>query len=98
MKLLNTILYANGAIGIGMLVTSAYLYHDTNQFINQSLKADGTVVDLVRGRSNSSRMSSSSTQGTSRSGTYAPVVEFKTEAGDTVEFVSSTSSNPPSYR
>lgn len=94
MKLLNIVLPVFALIGIGMLGGAGYSYYTTNQFIEQSLKTEGIVVDLVRSRS-SSRTSGSNRRKTSRG--YAPVVEFTTESGDTIEFVSSTSSNPPKF-
>jgi len=71
-------------IGLGMLVGSFFLYQNTVSFLETAIKADGVVVDLVRSRNSDST-------------TYAPTVRFKTNRGNTIEFTSTTSSNPPSY-
>jgi hypothetical protein len=92
-KLHKIVLPVFGLIGIGMLGGAGNSYHTTSQFIDQSLKAEGLVVDLVRSRSS---RSGSHKRRTSRG--YAPVVEFTTESGDTIEFVSSTSSSPPRFK
>lgn len=67
-----------------MLVGAYFLLTGTQDFLKTAVSAQGTVVELQRSRS-------------SDSDTYAPVVEFQTKDGSTVEFISSTSSNPPSY-
>ncbi len=67
-----------------MLVGAYFLYANTQDFLKSALTADGTVIELVRSRSTDSV-------------TYRPVVEFKTRDGSTIEFVSSSGSNPPSY-
>jgi hypothetical protein len=96
-KLLNIVLPIFGLIGIGMLGGAGYSYNNTNQFIDQSIKTDGIVVDLVRSHSIRSRPTVSGSSSRKLRRGYSPVVEFTTESGDTVEFVSSTSSNPPDF-
>lgn len=51
---------------------------------NQGIQAQGIVVDLQENYD-------------SDGSTYAPVVQFKTDSGQSVEFVSSYSSSPPDY-
>ncbi|NOZ10186.1 MAG: DUF3592 domain-containing protein [Gammaproteobacteria bacterium] len=84
MKALSIIKYIFSIIGLGMLVGAYYLYQNTQSFLESAVATNGTVVKLVRSKSNNST-------------TYAPVVQFKTEKGELVEVTSSTSSNPPGY-
>ena len=88
MKTLNFIKYIFTIIGLGMLVGTFFIYKNTASFLETAVTAEGTVVDLRE--SSSSNSSSSSIM-------YAPVVSFKDDQGKTIEFTSSTSSNPPSY-
>ena len=71
-------------IGTLLLVGAYYLYKNTAEFIESATTAEGIVVEMIKERSDNSYM-------------YKPRVEFKTETGKVVEFMSSTSSNPPSY-
>jgi len=84
MKTLKIIKYLFSFIGLAMLVGSFFVYQNASDFLNGAVKADGVVVDLVASRSSDST-------------TYAPRIRFKTIEGSMIEFVSSTSSNPPSY-
>ncbi|HKS29886.1 MAG TPA: DUF3592 domain-containing protein [Pyrinomonadaceae bacterium] len=73
-------------IGLGLLVASVFVYLNTRNFINASAKAQGTVIAHAQGRSSDGDV------------TYAPVISFRTESGQTVEFksgTSSTSASPP---
>ncbi len=81
---MKVIKYVFGGIGLAMLVGAYFLFTGTQNFLKTAVSAQGTVVELHRSRS-------------SDSDTYAPVVEFQASDGSTVEFTSSTSSNPPSY-
>lgn len=90
MKTLIFIKYFFAIIGFGMIVGSFFLYQNTTTFLKNAITTEGVVIELVRSRSSSSSSSGSSY-------TYAPTVRFKTNQGTTVEFTSSTSSNPPSY-
>ncbi len=69
-----------------LLGAGGYSYHRTKKFLENSAAAKGTVVDLA--------------PRSSRSGgpTYAPVVRFKTERGETITTYGSLASSPPSYR
>lgn len=75
-----------------MLVGAFYWYQNTLQFTQKALKAEGIVIDLIESRS-----STSSNIGSSSSYTYAPKVHFNTQQGQTITFITSSSSNPPSY-
>lgn len=85
MKVLNIIKYVFSAVGLGMLVGAFFLYRSTSSFLEEAVAAPGTVIELLPVRSDDSY-------------TYKPVVRFTTESGRDVEFASSSSSNPPSYR
>lgn len=80
--------YVFSIVGLGLLVGAFILFTNTKHFLEDALTTDGTVIELVRSRSSSN---------SSDSITYKPVVEFVTQDGTTVEFMSSSGSNPPSY-
>lgn len=84
MKVIAIVKYTFTLIGIGMLAGAFLLYKSTSSFLAEATKTEGTVVDLIRSQS-------------SNSTTYRPVVHFLGQNGQTIEFVSSTGSNPPSY-
>ena len=83
MKILSIIKYLFSLVGLGMLVGAFYLYSNTRAFLETAAKAEGTVTELVRSRSNDST-------------TYRPVVRFS-QNGHQFEFTSSSGSNPPGY-
>ncbi len=85
------IFYLFGLIGAGLLAGSFYAYQHTASFIDAALTAEGEVIDLARSTSSGSGSSSGGS-------TYAPVVLFTAANGESYEFTSSASSNPPSYR
>lgn len=85
MKVLSIIKYIFTFIGIAMLVGAFLVYQNTSEFIASALKAEGHVIDF-----NANRSSNSST-------TYAPVIKFVASDDKEYKFVSSVSSNPPSY-
>ena len=72
------------AIGGGMLIGTYYLYNSTTDFIDKATEAQGTVVELIESYSDGV--------------TYRPRVEFTTESGTLINFVSTTGSNPPSFQ
>lgn len=84
MRTISIVKYTFTVVGLGMLVGAFFLFTNTQAFLKSALTADGTVVELVRSRS-------------SDSDTYRPVVKFLTQDGSTIEFTSSSGSNPPSY-
>jgi hypothetical protein len=61
-----------------------FWYNSNTAFLERAITTEGTVVDLVVNRSSDSR-------------SYSPVVEFVSQEGRLVEFVSQTGSNPPDY-
>lgn len=92
MKALKIVQYALMLIGAAMLAGTFYWVQNTYQFTQKALKAQGTVIDLIESRS-----SSSSSTNSSSGYTYAPKVQFTTEQGQEITFITSSSSNPPSY-
>jgi hypothetical protein len=72
------------AVGIGMLAGTVFLYTNTNAFLKDAIKAEGTVIELIPSYSDGST-------------TYRPAVRFIDQQGKAIEFASSSSSNPPSY-
>jgi hypothetical protein len=88
MKALSIVKYVFLLIGLGMLTGAFFMYRNTSQFLETAVTAQGTVVELVESRSSDS---------SSNSIMYAPVVNFIDKKGVEVKVYSSTSSNPPSY-
>ena len=84
MKTIAIIKYVFLLVGIGMLAGSLSWYQNTQSFVAQAVKAEGTVVELLRSSSSDSI-------------TYRPVVHFSNQNGEQIEFTSSAGSNPPSY-
>ncbi len=84
MKVLSIVKYIFTVAGLGMLIGAFYSFNNTREFLSDALTTQGKVVELVRSRSSDSI-------------TYRPVVEFTTQDGLTIEFASSSGSNPPSY-
>lgn len=76
--------YGFTAIGLMLLFAAFSFYQDTQAFLETAVTSDGTVVELISVRSDSST-------------TYKPLVEFETRTGELIEFTTSSSSNPPSY-
>lgn len=72
-------------VGVVLISISTWLFLDSRQFVQEAEKASGTVIDFKERSSQDSY-------------TYAPIVSYKTAANQTIEFVSSTSSNPPSHQ
>lgn len=88
MKALKIVQYAFLIIGAAMLAGTFFMVQNTQQFLQTSLKAQGTVIDLIEKRSSSS---------SSNSRTYSPKVQFTTATGENITFTTSSSSYPPSY-
>ena len=84
MRTYNLLKYLFSLIGAAVLIGAFFSYQNTATFLDEALKAPGTVTDLVYSRS-------------SDSSSYYPVVEFRTFDGQLVEFQSSSGSNPASY-
>lgn len=79
-----------GVVGIGLLVGAVVSVQHTRSFLADAVGAPGTVQQLVPRTSTDSDGRSSTT--------FAPVVEFTTARGESITFVSSTSSSPPAYQ
>ncbi len=84
MKAVSIIKYVFSIVGLAMLIGAYFIYSNTQSFLTTAVTSNGTVTELIRSRS-------------SDSVTYAPVVKFKTQDGQSIEFTSSSGSNPPSY-
>jgi len=78
------------SIGLVLLIVAGVIYSSTSSFRREALTAPGTVIELSLERSSSS--------GGGTSSSYYPIVEYRTEEGETIRFRSSTGSNPPSFR
>ncbi|MBD1915729.1 MULTISPECIES: DUF3592 domain-containing protein [Cyanophyceae] len=70
--------------GIGMLAATLFTYKNTSTFLNDAIRTEGTVIELIQSRSDDSIM-------------YYPVVVFANQDGEEIEFTSLSGSNPPSY-
>jgi len=84
MNVVSIIKYAFTLVGLAMLTGAFYAYKSTKTFLETATRTEGTVIELIRSRSDGSD-------------TYKPVVHFVDQEGKSIEFSSSTSSNPPSY-
>ncbi|WP_199325799.1 DUF3592 domain-containing protein [Nodosilinea sp. FACHB-141] len=67
-----------------MLAATFFTYTNTNTFLKDAIKTEGTVIELIRSQSDDSV-------------TYQPVVVFVSQEGEEIEFTSPSGSNPPSY-
>ena len=75
-------------LSVFMLIGAGYYTWSQYNFITHSLRGPGTVVNVTYSRSSSSRSS----------GSYHPVVDFRTQDGTMVTFTSNVGSNPASYK
>ena len=85
---MQVITFANAVfttVGVVLLVGAGIVSQKTRSFLADAAKAEGTVIELKASRSKDST-------------TYRPVVRFIDPNGQTVEFTSSTGSNPPLYQ
>jgi Protein of unknown function (DUF3592) len=90
MRTISIIKYSFTGIGLGLLIGTFFTFKSTQNFIHSATLTQGTVIELVPMRKRTYAP-------VVRKRTYAPVVKFQTESGATVEFTSSTGTNPPSY-
>jgi len=74
-----------GGIGLILLAIGAFLYFREASFLSKAEKVTGTVTDL--------QFSSSSDGG----GSYCPVIDFDTKAGEPVRYYGNVCSQPPAY-
>ncbi|MGM0769095.1 MAG: DUF3592 domain-containing protein [Pseudomonadota bacterium] len=84
MKTFNTLRVIFALIGLGMLAGAFFSFQSTSSFLETATAKPGVVTDLIYSRS-------------SDSSAYYPVVRFEDEQGRTVEFQSSSGSNPASF-
>ena len=94
MKTLTVIKYVFALIGAGMLIGALVAYSHARSFVAHAIHAEGTVVALEP-RVDTRHDSNNNTY-TNGSVTWAPRVRFSHD-GQAIEFIGSTSSNPPSY-
>lgn len=88
MRLMKPILGIFCLVGIGLLVLAFFLARNSHALVAEGRHASGTVIELAR---------NVSSRDGRRSTTYRPVVRYVTASGETIEFTSSSGSNPPSY-
>jgi len=86
MKKIKLIKYIFTILGTGILVGTFFIYINASNFLKISITSQGTVVDLLESISSSNN-----------SIMYNPLVNFIDEKGNSIEFSSSSGSNPPSY-
>jgi hypothetical protein len=72
-------------IGLLLISISIWLFSDSYSFTQNAEWVVGKVIDFQEKRSDQNY-------------TYAPIVSFETTNNDVIKFISSTSSNPPSYK
>ena len=77
------------AVALVMFLVAGLVFSHVTEFMQTSVTTTGTVIDFELRRSTSTSSSSSSV--------YYPLVQFKTEKGEEVEFVSSCGSRPAAY-
>jgi hypothetical protein len=85
MKVLRILGAIFGLVGAGLLAAAIVIYAGNRSFEQHARRAAGHVVSLEP------------SQGSDRSLTYLPIVQFTAEDGRTIEFSSGVSSNPPAY-
>ncbi len=78
--------YLFASLGLIFICVGLWQYFETNALINRAYSTKGVVIDLIRGASSESS-----------SGNYKPVVRFKTERGEEIEFVSGLGTSPPLF-
>jgi Protein of unknown function (DUF3592) len=84
MRTYNLLKYIFALLGAALLLGAFFSYQNTSNFIEEAVEIQGTVTDLSYSRSDDSI-------------SYYPVVEFQTANGRSVEFQSSSGSNPAPY-
>lgn len=71
--------------GMGLLIISHSEFRNTQRFLDNAHRAEGTVIALHRSMSDSGA-------------SYFPVIAFSTRAGESVEFRSNSGGNPPNHK
>lgn len=77
-------------VGILLLTGAFFSFNSTRSFLSEATLTQGSITELRAKKSRDSDDGSTSI-------TYTPVVKFTTADGEKIMYVSSTSSNPPSY-
>jgi hypothetical protein len=77
-------------VGIGMLAGGIFFYIHTSQWIQNSVKTMGMVVDFERSLSNNRSFGIR--------WSYRPLVQFHTATGEQIRFTSNLGSNQPPYQ
>ena len=77
-------------IALFLFIIAFFLHQQTQSFLNSSISAKGEVIEVVH-----SRTGGSFSAFNSRS--YRPKVEFQTQNGETIHFISSSASSPANY-
>lgn len=77
-------------VGIALIVTGTYVLNENMEYFNDSIQAEGIVIDIVNDRSDSGK----SGKGSSR---YYPVISFKASDSQTYTFSPETGSNLGDY-
>lgn len=75
-------------VGAGALTGSVVAYRETDRFLDQAVAATGTVIDFKEHIKTEERR-------TRR--LYAPIINFQSQAGDSIQFEANVRSNPPMY-
>ncbi|WP_419901204.1 DUF3592 domain-containing protein [Kiloniella sp.] len=92
MKALTVIKFTFAGIGLVLLVFALIWAYFTSEFIDSAQHATGKVTELVLERSSSGSSTTSNT-----SYVYRPRVQFTSDSGEIIEFISSVGSNPASF-
>jgi len=83
---LRTLQKVFGGIAASLFAVALLVAAHTVYFMRSAVHAQGEVIELLHVESDDDG-----------DGTWKPRVRFRTAAGETIDFESSTSSNPPSY-
>jgi hypothetical protein len=97
MKIVTILKWLFAVLGAGMLIGAAVSLVHTRSFLAQASRAQGTVVALQPRHSRHTNTNGTNSSDTGDSVTFAPLVRFS-YASQVIDFTSSSSSNPPSYR
>ncbi len=81
--------------GTGLILIAVLWGMSINNFKKQALTAKGTIISLVGTITTSSKPAGDRIRPKTR--TYAPVVRFTTQNGQTIEFLSDSGSSSPAY-
>ena len=80
-------------VGVLALVFGIYLHFSTKAFMEDAVETTGTVIEIYEKKPKSNM----NNRNVSSELKYCPIIEFVTEAGDTVEFKSTFGSTDKNY-